>query len=630
MCGFAGFYCSQGFPHQAESLLETMARRIAHRGPDDSGYWVDEKAGIGLAHRRLSIIDLSKAGSQPMHCCAGRYVLIFNGEIYNHRELRKMLEGMGNAPAWRGHTDTETLLACFSEWGVDKTLNSAVGMFALALWDRNEHVLSLARDRMGEKPLYWGWQAGALLFGSELKALSVHPAFRGEIDPDALELLLRKNCIPSPWTIYKGIKKLEPGHCVSFPLGGESPENIEPYPYWCIGDVIRNGLRHPFTGSDAEAVDAVENVLSLSISGQMLADVPVGAFLSGGIDSSVVVALMQASSQRPVRTFSIGFEEKGFNEAQHALAVARHLGTDHTELYVRSSDALDVIPSLPEIYCEPFADSSQIPSILVSRLASQHVTVALSGDGGDELFGGYKHYDFVPTLYSRIEKIPYGLRKVTADVLSILPSFNKVKTLEGLMYARGQEEFYSTFTSAWKKYEEVVVNACDRQKSAKDIYQEGVEGCFVSWMMAQDTRNYLSNDILEKMDRSAMANSLETRMPLLDHRVLELAWTLPLNMKIRDGKGKWVLRELLYRYVPQELVDRPKKGFSIPLAEWLRTSLREWADACLEEERLKREGFFDVKKVRKDWAEHLSGRRNNVSRLWSVLMFQAWLEEYKK
>lgn len=625
MCGIAGFKSRSNFDYVP--VLADMAGAIRTRGPDDGGLWFDENNKLGLCHSRLSVLELSSAGHQPMTCRTERYVIVFNGEIYNHLALRRQLIDQGLAVAWRGHSDTETLLECFSAWGIENTLKACVGMFALALWDRQEQRLTLARDRMGEKPLYWGFQNETLLFGSELKALKAHPAFEAEIDRNALALFLRHNYIPAPYSIYKGIEKLRAGHYLNIQqdsCGGFIQE--QPTAYWNLNNAVEAGIADPFQGSDQQAIDALEGQLRQSVSDQMLADVPLGAFLSGGIDSSTIVALMQQQSTEAIRTFTIGFQEAGFNEAEHAKAVAQHLGTRHTELYVRPEDALAVIPKLPHIYCEPFADSSQIPTFLVSQLAKRHVTVALTGDAGDELFGGYNPYQFAPRLWSKINKIPLPLRKLTVQAMSGLPVPAKLHKLIDVLATSSREELYRSLISHWKQPEQLVIGASEPATMLNIPQAWPATDCFEHWMMAMDAQTYMVDDNLVKVDRAAMANSLETRVPLLDYRVVELAWRMPLNLKIRDEKGKWLLREVLYRHVPRELIERPKKGFSIPLATWLRGPLRGWANSLLDESRLKREGYFTAEPIIKKWQEHLSGARDNSRLLWSVLMFQAWLE----
>lgn len=654
MCGFSGFFQGQTNLASLADSIERMTSRITHRGPDDSGAWFDEGLGLALGHRRLSVLDLSPAGHQPMRSACGRYVIAFNGEIYNHLALRKQLAERGGAPDWRGHADTETLLACFAAWGIDKTLRATVGMFALALFDRHERVLTLARDRMGEKPLYYGWQGNTLLFGSELKALKAHPEFRGEVDRDALTLLLRHNCIPAPFTIYRGISKLMPGYVLNVPLDGFACTSAaEPRPYWRLNDAVEQGIRNPFAGSEDEAVSLLQGQLSESIADQMLADVPLGAFLSGGIDSSTIVALMQAQSQRPIRTFTIGFDESGYDEAAHAKAVAAHLGTDHTELYVRPEDALELIPKLPAIYCEPFSDSSQIPTFLVSQLARQHVTVALSGDGGDELFGGYNRYLSARKVWGGMQRLPRSARHAAARLLHALsPSTwdrvfelakplmpkrlhlatpgDKAHKLADVLSLSDSHAFFRQLTSHWKDPASVVIGAREPRTLLTNPSAWPETDCFEHWMMAMDAQTYMADDILVKVDRAAMANSLETRVPMLDHRVVELAWRMPIGLKIRDGQGKWLLRQLLYRHVPKELIERPKMGFGIPLHVWLRGPLRDWADDLLDERKMREEGFFRPESIRRIWDEHVSGRRNWQHHLWDVLMFQAWLREERR
>lgn len=654
MCGFSGFFNVRSSSTFLADTIEQMTRRIVHRGPDDGGAWYDEELGLALGHRRLSVLDLSPAGRQPMHSACGRYVVAFNGEIYNHLTLRKQLTEVGAAPDWRGHADTETLLACFAAWGVEKTLRATVGMFAIAVLDRHEKVLTLARDRMGEKPLYYGWQGSTFLFVSELKSLKAHPDFRGEVDRDALTLLLRHNCIPAPFSIYRGISKLMPGHFLSLPLtdSGEA-RRVPPQPYWRLNDAVEQGIRNPFTGSEAEAIALLEGQLSESIADQMLADVPLGAFLSGGVDSSTIVALMQAQSQRPVRTFTIGFDESGYDEAAHAKAVAGHLGTDHTELYVRPEDAIRVIPKLPAIYCEPFSDSSQIPTFLVSQLARQHVTVALSGDGGDELFGGYNRYLAARKVWERMQRLPGSARHAAARLLHALSPAawdrvfelakpmlpkrfhlatpgDKAHKLADVLALSDGRAFFHQLTSHWKNPAHVVIGANEPQTllTAPEAWPE--TDCFEHWMMAMDAQTYMADDILVKVDRAAMANSLETRVPMLDHRVVELAWRMPLGLKIRDGQGKWLLRQVLHRHVPKALIERPKMGFGIPLDGWLRGPLRDWAEDLLDESRMREQGFLRPEPIRRIWAEHVSERRNWQHHLWDVLMFQAWLQEERR
>jgi asparagine synthase (glutamine-hydrolysing) len=626
-----------------------MAGTLVHRGPDDAGVWVDETVGLALAHRRLSILDLSPAGHQPMVSRSGRYVIAFNGEVYNHQALRDELEKLGSGDtAWRGHSDTETLLAAFEAWGVEEALKRTVGMFAIALWDRETRTLTLARDRMGEKPLYYGWVRGALVFGSELKAIRAFPGFDNGIERRALALFMRHNYVPAPWSIYENIWKLPPGCYAQFAELPSSPDQGNITPYWSLREVAEAGLREPFAGGEAEAVEELDRLLRRSLSGQMIADVPLGAFLSGGIDSSTVVAVMQAMSPRPVKTFTIGFHEGEYDEARHAGAVARHLGTEHTEWYVTPQDALDVIPKLPQLYDEPFADSSQIPTHLVSMLARRHVTVALSGDGGDELFGGYTRYFLAASLWRRLSALPRGARKLAArGIRALAPAaWNRVyaavswalpqryrlrlpgdklhKGADILAAAQTPEAVYLRLVSHWEYPSAVVLGAEEPATPITDPAAWLHCPDFERRMMYLDAVTYLPDDILVKVDRAAMGVSLETRVPLLDHRLVEFAWRVPLSMKIRDGQGKWLLRQVLYRYVPKDLIERPKMGFGVPIEHWLRGPLKEWAEDLLSEARLARADFFDPAPIRLRWEEHLSGRRNWAYYLWDVLMFEAW------
>ncbi|MVW77972.1 asparagine synthase (glutamine-hydrolyzing) [Bordetella sp. 02P26C-1] len=630
MCGIVGIWGA--LPDKAQVLADSC-RRIQHRGPDSHGLWEDLNAGITLAHVRLAILDLSEAGHQPMVSACGRYVLVLNGEVYNHLELRAQLEQAGQAPQWRGHSDTETVLAGFSAWGVEKTLQASVGMFAIALWDRERRSLTLARDRMGEKPLYYGYTGGNLVFASELKALMPIPGFGRELNRSAIASLMRHNYIPAPQSIYEGIYKLPPGTWLEVSeadmQGTRVPQHVA---YWSAMQMADVGLqtRSSFA-SDAHATDELEAVLSKAVGGQMLSDVSLGAFLSGGIDSSTIVALMQAQSSQPVRTFAIGFHEKKYNEAEHAKAVAKHLGTDHTELYVTADDALAVVPTLADMYDEPFADSSQIPTSLVTRMARQHVTVALSGDGGDELFGGYSRYFRVRDWWAKCERYPRPLRHMMGTMLSASASLpgrgawrGKVGKLGELLRTDRHGDFYRQFVSYWADPARVVKGGVE----PPSLFEQQLEGSVFDAMMKLDTVTYLPDDILVKVDRAAMAVSLETRVPILDHRVYEFAWRLPFEYKVRGNTGKWLLRQVLYRHVPQALVDRPKRGFAVPLAAWLRGPLRDWAESLLQPERLRQEGWFEPEPILQKWREHVSGHRDWSSRLWGVLMMQAWLDRY--
>lgn len=635
MCGIAGFL--QPAPldgAQAARLATAMGERLLHRGPDDGDRWIDADAGMALAHRRLAIIDLSPAGRQPMSSACGRYVIAFNGEIYNHMSLRPVLPGV----PWRGQSDTETLLEACAAWGVDKALRGCVGMFAFALWDRQARLLVLARDRFGEKPLYYGHHAGVFLFASELKALKAHPAFTPEIDRGALALQLRHNHIPAPYSIYRGIRKLLPGTYVTVPA--RTAQAGEPTVYWSTRDVAERGQAALFAGSPAEAEDELDARLREATRLQMVADVPLGAFLSGGIDSSLITSLMQAQSARPVKTFTIGFEDKAYNEAEHAHAVARHLGTEHTELMVTGQQALDVIARLPQLYDEPFSDSSQIPTFLVAQMTRRHVTVALSGDAGDELFGGYNRYHAATRLMHRLAWMPMGMRRQLGAALSSAPvrwwdglarlagmsdGAEKARKVVEIITAPDQGAVYRRMVSHWKAPAEVVLGTQEPTTLLSDASQWPRLEHFVHQMMAMDTMSYLPDDILVKVDRAAMGVSLETRVPLLDHRIAEFAWSLPLSLKVRGGQGKWLLRRVLDRYVPRSLTERPKKGFAVPLQAWLRGPLREWTEHLLDESRLRQEGYFDPAPIRQKWAQHLSGQRDWHYYLWDVLMFQAWL-----
>lgn len=640
MCGFSGYF---GGDVSGSELLRQMGSAILHRGPDDSGDWFDDASHIGFSHQRLSVIDCSSAGHQPMVSASGRYVIAFNGEIYNHLEIRSKL----NTKNYRGHSDTETLLASVDERGLEETLKAAVGMFALALWDREKRELYLARDRVGEKPLYYGWQGDggntSFLFGSDLTSLKQHPYFSSEVNRDALTLYLRHNYIPAPYSIYRGISKLLPGSILRVSLTERAPKV---WTYWSAVDVVNAGVANPFKGGADDAVDHLERLLMRAVGRQMISDVPLGAFLSGGIDSSLVVALMQAQSDQPIKSFSIGFNEQGYNEAVYAKEVANHLGTDHTELYVSSEDAINVIPKLPQLYSEPFSDSSQIPTFLVSQLAREHVTVSLSGDGGDELFCGYNRYQMANGLWSKISLLPVPLRSLFAKAItSFSPdSWNKIahnipgagrfnnigdKIHKGADALNSQSihDLYLHLVSHFSSPESIVIGSQEPPTLLTGNYPDLSGLSDVQRMMALDFMTYLPDDILVKVDRAAMGVSLETRVPFLDHKVVEFAWSLPQTMKLNEGKTKWPLRQVLFRHVPQKLIDRPKMGFGVPIDSWLRGPLRDWAEDLLDESRLRREGYFHVEPIRRKWEEHLSGKRNWQYHIWDVLMFQAWLEQ---
>ena len=646
MCGFTGFVGKRRPQGANAAIAEGMALRISHRGPDDSGVWTDEESGVALAHRRLSIVDLSAAGHQPMTSASGRWVLVYNGEVYNHFELRARLESAGAAPSWRGHSDTETLLAGFDAWGVDATLRLCVGMFAFAMWDRKERAIWLARDRIGEKPLYYGWQGDSLLFGSELKALRAHPDFRGEVDRGALSLLLRHNYVPSPYSIHKGIGKLPPGTWLRI---GQGQRDAVPVAYWSFAEVAEHGVANPFFGSDADAVEALDYRMGVAVNRQLMADVPLGALLSGGIDSTAVTAVMQANSSQAVRTYTVGFEEEGYDEAVHARAIASHLGTNHTEMRLGGGDALALVPRLADMYDEPFADSSQLPTHLVMRMAREHVTVVLSGDGADELFGGYNRYLLGPKAWSKIRWIPRfgrsllgrGMTAVPAAVIDkavgrfpgnigmALPGDKLHKLGSRLTRVKCVDDLYVSLVSEWADLPHAVLDGSTPVTLLDDRGGWPRLQDPVARMMALDTMTYLPDDILVKVDRASMAVSLEARAPYLDKDLVEFASSLPMHMKLRHGKGKWLMRQLLGRYVPDALMNRPKMGFGVPLDQWLRGPLRDWAESLLDRDRLRQEGYFDPGVIRDTWSKHLAGNASFGYRLWSVLMFQAWLERQR-
>jgi asparagine synthase (glutamine-hydrolysing) len=650
MCGLAGFLdLTRGSsPEQLQAGARRMAEAIRHRGPDDSGEWVDATAGLALGFRRLSILDLSPEGHQPMVSASGRYVLTFNGEVYNHADLRQRLAREGFHYPFRGHSDTEVMLAAFEHWGLERAVAEFVGMFAFVLWDRRARTLHLVRDRLGEKPLYYGRVGHTFLFGSEVKALRAHPAWAGEINRDALVQYLRRSCVPAPHCIYKGFSKLPPA-CILTVSPDDNDVGAEPVPYWSAREAAARGLARPFPGSAEEAVDALARLLSDTVRDRMVADVPLGAFLSGGVDSSLVVALMQAQSARPVRTYTIGFAEEEYDESGYARAVADHLGTEHTEMQVTPAEMLAVIPRMAAIYGEPFADASQIPTFLVAQLARRSVTVSLSGDGGDEVFGGYTRYARVASLWHAVGWVPARLRPQAVGALQTVPEETwdrrlaplrrvlpgrlgkylwgwKVRKLaEALNHAGSPESFYGCLMSKWDDAPHVVLGAADPGEG-------GVNGgtrrplAFGDALQAADMVSYLPDDILTKVDRATMAVSLESRAPLLDHRLVEFAFSLAPSLKSPRRREKWVLRRLLARYVPPHLTERPKMGFCLPIRGWLQGPLRDWAEGLLDEGRLRREGFFDAAAVRRKWHEHLCGRHDWQRHLWDVLMFQRWLE----
>lgn len=646
MCGIAGFLASPSTELQAsnEDLGRAMADAIRHRGPDGDGIWT--RPGVALAHRRLAVVDLTAEGAQPMASASGRYVITYNGEVYNFPELRSELAKRGQT--FRGTSDTEVLLAAIEAWGLEGALDRCVGMFAFALWDHAKQRLHLVRDRLGEKPLYYGWSQGCFLFASELKALRAHPAFRPVLDRDAVATFLRFGYIPAPHSIYEGIHKLPPGCTLTVHLQDEG-KLPEPEPYWSARSIAEQGAAHPFGGSPIAAVEALEQALRAAVRRCSISDVPLGVFLSGGIDSSTIAALLQAESPQPIRTFTMGFLEEGFDEAAHAREVAAHLATRHTELTVTADQALAVVPRLPRIYDEPFADSSQIPTLLVAQLAREHVTVALSGDGGDEIFGGYNRHALEHGFLGKAGRLPAPLRRGASRALRVpspqqwdrlaraLPTLqrygkpgalgNQVHRAAGLLELPNAEARYESLLTLWEAPEALVPGAREKPVLVRDRARWARLPDFPRQMMYLDMASYLPEDILTKVDRASMAVSLETRAPFLNHDVVQFAWTLPPELKLRDGRGKWVLRQVLHRHVPPALVERPKMGFGVPLSDWLRGPLRRWAEELLEERRLREQGLLDPAPVRKRWENHLQGR-NGHHALWAVLMLQAWIDAY--
>lgn len=658
MCGIAGFWDASHALAAGDGLavVRRMTDALGHRGPDDAGHFQDAAAGVALGHRRLAVIDLSPEGHQPMASAGGRYVIVFNGEVYNHRQLRRELAASG--AAFRGRSDTEVMLAAIEQWGLEAAVRRFVGMFAFALWDRRERSLALVRDRLGIKPLYYGWVGPLFVFGSELKALRSCPGFANPVNRDALCLLLRHNYIGAPHAIYQGIRKLQPGTWLEvdqrMAMARVDAETLAAgaQAYWSAREAVHAGVADRLRLPDAAATDELEALLRDAVGLRMEADVPLGAFLSGGVDSSLVVALMQAQAARPVQTFSIGFHEKGYDEAVYARAVARHLGTEHHELYVTARDALDVVPKLPSMFDEPFSDSSQIPTFLLSRLARSRVTVSLSGDGGDELFGGYERYFKARAIERGLDWMPAPLQRQAARSLARRPDFyasllaganrcvparmrlkrphSKIGVLAGMLEAGPQEQRYRLLMSHLRDPARVVLHAQEPPTvldhpglapQVKEVFER---------MMFTDLVSYLPGDVLTKVDRASMAVSLEARVPLLDHRVAEFAWRIPMQQKVRGREGKWLLRQVLYRHVPRQLIDRPKQGFGVPMGAWLRGPLRDWAEALLEPRRLREEGYFEPGYVRAMFADHLAGRANEGGRLWDVLMFQAWLDEGRR
>ena len=647
MCGINGFYSKSSSTFNNVILKMNLA--ISHRGPDSNGVWTDKNSGIVLGHQRLSIIDLSKAGSQPMQSNSGRFILTYNGEIYNHLEIRQELEEYNSYIKWRGNSDTETLLEAIDCWGVEITLKKTVGMFAFGVWDKKSRSLTLAKDRMGEKPLYFGWQGEGVnkvfLFGSELKALKVHPGFNGEINRDSIALQLRHNFIPAPYSIYKNIYKLLPGHYLQLNENDLKNGLLQSQkPYWSATKCAIDGNNNQLKLSVSNIQKDLETHLKSSVKQQMISDVPLGAFLSGGIDSSTVVALMQSQSNYPIKTFTIGFNESDYSEAKYAKKIATHIGTNHTELYISPKTAMEVIPKLPTIYDEPFSDSSQIPTFLVSQLAKQQVKVALSGDGGDELFCGYNRYVMSKKFWNTFRLMPLRFRKFIVYLIQSIPPKNLSKISKFLpvlnqysnfgdkmhkganvLKAKSLYNLYYMLCSHWQDPTAVVINSIEPGTLLTEFKPELTGLNSQQQMMALDLITYLPDDILVKVDRAAMASSLETRVPFLNHRLIEYVNKIPQSLKLRNGQGKWILKQILNQYVPKNLTERPKMGFGVPIDAWLRGPLRDWVESLLDEKKLQQEGFFNPKLVRDKWTEHLSGNRNWQSELWDVLMFQAWI-----
>lgn len=640
MCGIVGFWDTKqrNTQEQLQHTVTLMRDMIVHRGPDGAGNWVDAPSGIAFGHRRLSIVDLTEHGHQPMSSASGRYVITYNGEVYNHQDIKQQLAADNCTPSWQGHSDTEVILAAFEAWGIEAALQKFVGMFAIALWDRNEKLLYLIRDRVGEKPLYYGWTDGYLLFGSELKALKAHFAWHQNIDQNAVNLLLQYNCIPAPYTIYENMHKLEPGHMLVI----NQDQNVTDIEYWQLKNIINDTSKSNYD-NPSHAVDELEVKLKEAVRLQMLADVPVGAFLSGGLDSSTIVSLMQAQISKPIKTFTIGFADAAYNEAEHAKAIAAHLQTQHTELYLSPEHTQSIIPDLANIYDEPFSDSSQLPTYIISKLTREHVTVSLSGDGGDELFAGYNRYTWVPNIWRKISCLPRPLRALVSKMLQVLsPSQwdkifircgvflpkiatvrnpgDKLHKLARLLDSASPYDIYVKLLTHWDAAQsDVLLNGLFTDLNAPSLTEN---------MMYVDTKRYLPDDILVKVDRAGMAVNLETRIPFLDHRVVEFAWSLPLDLKVRDGQSKWIVSQLLNRYVPSELYNRPKMGFGVPIDQWLRGPLKEWANDLLSDSMFNKHGFLNAAAIQQKWREHLSGARNWQYHLWDVLIFQSWYEAH--
>ncbi|MBU2180925.1 MAG: asparagine synthase (glutamine-hydrolyzing) [Gammaproteobacteria bacterium] len=638
MCGFAGFLSASQSSDVAMHLLKVMGDSIAHRGPDDEGQWYQQSHGIGLAHRRLAIVDLSPAGHQPMTSPSKRYILVFNGEIYNHIKLRAELSEKYKVYNWNGHSDTETLLAGFDIWGIESTISKLVGMFSIAVWDSIDKVLILARDRMGEKPLYYGWNGGTFLFGSELKALRVHPQFDNDISRDALAMYMQYSYVPAPYSIYKHTYKLKPGSLLKVSL--DKPDDVEVVSFWSLQQIHMNKSLHQLNDTDDDIVEQLHVMIRESVRGQMMSDVPIGAFLSGGVDSSLIVSIMQSMSSSPIKTFTIGFEEQEFDEAVFASKVASHIGTQHTELYVSDTDTLNVVPKLSAVYDEPFADSSQIPTFLVSELAKSQVTVALSGDAGDELFSGYRRYQHCADTWNRLQDLsslfrslisqanrisPFGYN-LLSDVVNIRPEGNNLgNRLSKLVASNKAQDFisyYQTMISHTTFAHQLVLSSSPTANAFTDLKYLPAE---IDSLMLVDSLTYLPDDILTKVDRASMAVSLESRIPLLDYRIVEFAQHMPQRLKVNAGQNKWCLRKILDHYVPRSLIERPKKGFGVPLAQWLRGPLKNWGASLLDPEVINRQKYLDVNLVTRMWSQHQSGIADWHFQLWNILMFQQWL-----
>ncbi len=650
MCGIAGLidFSKSTSSEQLCQMAKSMGYAQRSRGPDGAGQWADPESGIGLDHRRLAIIDLTEEGIQPMISSSGRFVIVFNGEIYNYRILREQLEKADSFQGWRGHSDTEVMLEAIEQWGLEKGLKSFSGMFAIALWDREKRKLFLARDRMGEKPLYYSKQGNTFLFGSELKALMTYDGFNKKVNRNSLSSYLRYHYVPAPHTIFENVHVLMPGTWISVSHDGAISKAKE---YWSLLDCAREAENKIFTAPDADIIDTLEDLLLNVIEREMIADVPLGAFLSGGIDSSLIVSLMQQCALSPVKTFTIGFDDKAYNEAKDAKLVAQHIGTEHTELYVSPKDALDIIPSIAKIWDQPFSDASQIPTLLVSRMTREHVTVALSGDGGDELFAGYNRHFRGCSLWKKLEHIPVSLRSIMAEaILQVSPERlnelfamlepiipeklrmrlpgQKLHKLANVMDAESASDYYTALTSNWLTPETTVMSGREIVSPFQNHSMQPSTKNLTAWMQFMDAATYLPDDILTKVDRAAMAVSLETRAPFLDHEIVEFSQRLPMHLRMQNGQSKYALRKILYKYIPKNLIERPKMGFGIPIDNWLRGPLRSWAENLLSPERLADDGYFNGRTVRKAWQEHLSGEKDNHYRIWNILVFQSWMDEW--